>query len=246
MTMLQTPDNFQYARSAIRDIFYQMPTRTVLVDLWPRYLSQISETLGDTETLLAVADLRKKGYLTFGDDVIKWKDPITTAITENFKYEYGCLMLDLDIEDWDRMLAMIDTDDIYDTPAHGLEYHPHVTILFGFLPDVKEEAIKEEISKLKISEPITLTVTGISHFSGTDCDPVKFDVVSPYLNRLHEYFKKFPHVEDFPEYRPHITIAYVKRGKGAKYDHVFRHGMVLKSKTFHFSDKDKNSLVITV
>jgi hypothetical protein len=252
--MLQTPNNFQYARSAIRDIFYQMPTRTVIRELWPRYLNEIYQSLGEENTDKAVQDLTLSGYLTFEKALIKWKDPITlSTLIEGigFKSEYGCLMLDLDIEDWDRMLAMIDTDDIYDTVEHGLEYHPHVTVLFGFLPEVTVEDIRKAIERLKIQSPITLQITGISHFDGARqdvdaCDVVKFDVKSSYLNRLHDYFKQFPHFEKYTDYHPHITLAYVKKGTGQKYDHTFVYGMVLKSKTFLWSDKDKNSCIIKV
>ncbi|MFA5395543.1 MAG: hypothetical protein WC346_05925 [Methanogenium sp.] len=247
--MLQTPDNFQYARSAIRDIFYQMPSRTLLIDLWPRYLNEIYESLGEEYTKAAIEDLKKSGYLTFEKSIVKWKDPITLATIQEgagFKSQYGCLMLELDIEDWDRMLAMIDTDDIYDTTDHGLEYYPHTTVLFGFLPEVTIEDIKAAFNKLRISQQITLKVLGISHFNGVDCDIVKFDVQSPYLNKLHDYFKQLPNAEKFSDYHPHITLAYVKSGTGQKYDHLFSYPMVLKSRTFNFSDVNKNSSIIKV
>ena len=252
--MLQTPNNFQYARAAIRDIFYQMPTRTVLRELWPRYLNEVYQSMGEDDSDKAVQDLIESGYLTFEKEIVKWKDPITLATIQEgagFKSEYGCLMLKLDIEDWERMLAMIDTDDIYDTTDHGLEYEPHVTILFGFLPQVTGDVIKKAIQKLKLQSPITLTVTGISHFDGARqdenaCDVVKFDVKSPQLNQLHDYFKQLPNAEKFPDYHPHITISYVKKGTGIKYDYTFVHGMVLKSRTFWFSDKDKNSFTVKV
>jgi hypothetical protein len=252
--MLQTPNNFQYARSAIRDIFYQMPTRTVLRELWTRYLNEVYQSLGEEETNNAVQDLALNGYLTFEKNIVKWKDPITLSTLQEgagFKNEYGCLMLKLDIEDWDRMLAMIDTDDIYDATDHGLEYQPHTTILFGFLPEVTEDIIRKAIEKLKIQSPITLTITGISHFDGARqdsnaCDVVKFDVKSSQLNQLHNYFKQLPNAEKFPDYHPHITLAYVKKGTGQKYDYTFSHGMVLKSRTFWWSDANKNSTLIKV
>ena len=81
--MLHTPDNFQYARSAIRDIFYQMPTRTVLLNLWQRYLGQVFESMGKIETELAVEDLKNRGYLIFEETKVRWKDPITLAINEH-------------------------------------------------------------------------------------------------------------------------------------------------------------------
>ena len=59
-------------------------------------------------------------------------------ILEAAKYEYGCLMLDLSINNWQKLLDCIDEEDIYngdDAEKYGLETEPHITILYG-LPNI--------------------------------------------------------------------------------------------------------------
>ena len=45
--------------------------------------------------------------------------------------EYGCLMLKLDIPQWDLVLNFINKEDINENTDKGLEEEPHATILFG-------------------------------------------------------------------------------------------------------------------
>mgnify|MGYP003352094323 CR=1 FL=1 len=41
------------------------------------------------------------------------------------------------------------------------------------------------------------------------------------LNALNKQLCKFPYTNDYPDYKPHITIAYVKKGLGKKYLDIF-------------------------
>ena len=43
-------------------------------------------------------------------------------------------------------------------------------------------------------------------------DVVKYRIKSPVLDSLHEAAGKYPNQDDYPEYHPHMTIAYVKKG----------------------------------
>ncbi len=138
---------------------------------------------------------------------------------ETHKNEYGALMLTIDYEGWDDILNLIDKEDIYDQePGFGLEKSPHVTVLFGFnndsdFPEIKKMVLDNHKDEIKIK------VHDITHFETPDYDVVKFDVKSEDMVKLNKLMTdNFEYTTDFPNYHPHMTIAYVKKGMGKKYD----------------------------
>ena len=56
---------------------------------------------------------------------------------EDTDYDFGCLMVNVPIKNWDDVLALIDPEDVYDEPGYGLESEPHITVLYGFHDEVK-------------------------------------------------------------------------------------------------------------
>ena len=93
----------------------------------------------------------------------------------------------------------------------GREKECHVTILYGFTKDLNELEIRRIIEGTK---PFNVTITGISKFTPPEeYEVVKFDIKSDTLIKLHEKCKKLPFESDFPDYHPHLTIAYVKKDK---------------------------------
>jgi 2'-5' RNA ligase len=168
---------------------------------------------------------------------------------ESHRFEAGCLMIDLShkISNWKNVIKIIEPTDIYDdsTNEFGLELNPHVTILFGF----DENVTSSDVHKLmddEVQTNIPITLLGISIFPGgekSEYDVVKFDIQSEELNRLHEICKTLPHHLSFPDYHPHMTIAYVKKGKGQRYVKTFKKPMDMDGNTFLFSNikKQKSS-----
>ena len=63
-------------------------------------------------------------------------------------YKYGCVMLELNIQNWDDLTKSIDPNDVYlpEDPSHGIETDPHVTILYGLHRGVTPEQVKSAIS----------------------------------------------------------------------------------------------------
>ena len=130
---------------------------------------------------------------------------------------YGCLMLDFAFEDWDEWIKKyVDEKDLYTEDNKGYSDNPHVTILYGFHDEEVDHNELEKDIKEKITAPI-INFKNISVFENEKFDVVKFDLKHDSLNEMNEYFKKFPHTDTFPEYKPHVTIAYVKSGLGKKY-----------------------------
>jgi len=135
------------------------------------------------------------------------------------KNEYGCLMLDFKIPMWNKVLDKIDKNDIYDGEDFGLEHDPHITILFGFEDDKFDYANLEKFITSIKNVDFDVELSGISHFESKEYDVVKFDCKSEVLNKLNKFLiEHFPVVNNFPEYHPHMTIAYVKKGSASKYD----------------------------
>lgn len=155
---------------------------------------------------------------------------------------YGVLMLGLDVPKWKNIISRIKDNDLF---GYGRENNPHVTLLYGFKSDVTYETIEPLLSELK---PIDIYVKGISIFnSNPEYDVVKFDVeLTSELKATREVFEKLPHVKMFDEYRPHITIAYVKAGEGQKYVKEFKNRIRLRSGKFVFQDKNKNRVEYNV
>jgi len=114
---------------------------------------------------------------------------------------------------------LIPDAELYTDPedaSYGREETPHVTVKYGLHT---EDA--EEVRKLLANEkPFKAKLGKISIFESEDkpYDVVKAEIESPELHRLNKLIADNTEVTDtFPTYVPHVTLAYVKKGEGAKY-----------------------------
>ena len=139
-------------------------------------------------------------------------------IKESSGYEYGCVMVEVPVSNWDEITSYIDPKDVYigDDDTHGIQENPHVTILYGLHKEVTPEMVKSIFENFTGS--INIEVNGIDIFENKDYDVVKFNVnPDGALQELHDKLSEFPNSNSFPDYKPHITIAYVNKGTGKKY-----------------------------
>lgn len=96
----------------------------------------------------------------------------------------------------------------------GIEDHCHITVKFG-LHDSSPDKVRKVIRDFG---PISLTFGGTSLFTSDMHDVLIVEVDSDDLHRLNALIKKSVKCTDtFPVYKPHLTIAYLKPGKGKKY-----------------------------
>jgi 2'-5' RNA ligase len=102
-----------------------------------------------------------------------------------------------------------------DLAENGREDNPHITVLYG-LRGSRSDQVREILDG---ETAIKATLGKISLFTtNPDFDVVKIEVRSDDLTRLYEAIKEgAPNEQSFPEYNPHVTIGYVKKGKGNKY-----------------------------
>jgi 2'-5' RNA ligase len=101
-----------------------------------------------------------------------------------------------------------------DLAEDGRETEPHITVkygLHGFDPKFVQEALAgEKAARVKLGK--------VSLFENDKFDVVKVDVESSDLHRLNQKVSESqPQTETHPGYKPHVTIAYVKKGRGQKY-----------------------------
>lgn len=140
----------------------------------------------------------------------------------NVRYDFSSCHVDVpspladEIIDWGR--SQVHDDDLYityqDLPC-GREDEIHVTILYGIHGDSGDQVR----SLIEHTGPVTIKLGKVSVFT----NPLKYDVVMIdaesddliQLNLLLQQEVRF--TNKHPVYNPHVTIAYVKKGKGWKH-----------------------------
>jgi 2'-5' RNA ligase len=136
-------------------------------------------------------------------------------------YEYGCVMLYVEIprKEWKSVLDLIDRDDLYmgengkEENKYALEKTPHITLLYGIhsdVPDKEVEVVIDTFSSFGVS------IGNISKFESPECDVLKFDMHGDGLKSANKKLSELPHTNEH-SYHPHMTVAYVKKGKADKY-----------------------------
>ncbi len=123
--------------------------------------------------------------------------------------------------------------------GHGRESDIHVTVIYGVC-DNSVEAVKDII---KNYESIKIKLGKVTYFKNSpDFDVVKIEIISKDLKRLHEDIKRRLDVEEtHPVYKPHCTIAYVKKGEASQFGgNNFMEGTEITfDKIVFINDKDE-------
>lgn len=170
--------------------------------------------------------------------VKKFKEMISESKRDDFKYEFGCVMLKLDVPNWKKdVLSLINDEDIYDEDGFGLEENAHITLFFGVKPEVDYKDVVEKLKDYR-DVPEYIELKNISIFETNDLyDVVKFDIDDKHemLSGVHNYIESlFPNEKQF-DYHPHCTVAYVKKGKGVNYIQDLDKSIVVKPKRIYYS-----------
>lgn len=133
----------------------------------------------------------------------------------------GCLMFypDIDINNWVNGIRKLVPNHIVDE----YEFEPHITILYGFEDDLMNVSkLKGVVNDFLISNPISIKADRIGVFTN-DNDVIKVNVedLNGNLTKLNKLVKaNFPYENNYPDYKPHLTIAYVQKGSGAYLDNT--------------------------
>lgn len=150
---------------------------------------------------------------------VKLFEEFSLVLENRNEHPYGCSMVFLRYPELFKIQDSIDPNDLHD---NGFENEPHVTLLYG----IHDGGEHEELSKDKLQEIINISrptldemiiLKGITAFENDDCDVLKFDAEAPALREANKKLSSFPNSNSFPDYKPHVTIAYLKPGKAKGY-----------------------------
>lgn len=115
-----------------------------------------------------------------------------------------------------RVLDLAEEIEDDDLAEKGREDQPHVTVKYGLRDSVRPGDVRRVVEDYG---PIRIVLGDVSIFKSDEYDVVKIDVRSASLHRLHDELCDKLRVapSDYDEYVPHVTLAYVKPGRGKRY-----------------------------
>lgn len=155
----------------------------------------------------------------------------------------GCLMAFVPPDQAEDILAFGHSIPDDELAKDGRENECHVTVLFGFT-----RAEPENIAKLlEGSGDLRFTLGKTSLFENPEeGDVLKIDVEGSEIHEMHHLLAcTFDYVSDYPDYKPHLTVAHLKPGEGAKYAGDTRFlGRSVTASRLIFSSPSKEKTVI--
>jgi hypothetical protein len=133
--------------------------------------------------------------------------------------ERGCLMLEPgNVPGFYGAVCSVNEDDVH---SKGLQIlHPHVTFIFGFTNRIPITESRQLMAEVLEHCPKTLGIDRRpSLFQNEDFDVLKFNVHVPdclrgYRSRV---MSRYDCKQNYPDWIPHLTVGYLKRGTGIKY-----------------------------
>lgn len=134
--------------------------------------------------------------------------------------KYGCVMLPVPLQGWRDLLMQIEQEHVFDPDGeHGFTIYPHITILYGLHQVTDTMDIMLFLDS--ISKPMEVEFTGLSTFENQAFDVLKFDVHANELAGMNRKIRKrYQHTLDYQEYKPHMTVAFLKKGTAWHYKNL--------------------------
>jgi len=131
----------------------------------------------------------------------------------------------------DAVERLVDIKDLH--PTEKQDDVPHITIRYGLEID-SSDVIRNFIDDVCIFNATILTV---DIFKNKDYEVLVLLIDSPELHELNSKLGRLPNQSDFPFYKPHITLCYLKKGAGVKYNNLITglEGLSLKFDKVVFS-----------
>lgn len=139
--------------------------------------------------------------------------------------QFSCLMAMISEDQTDplkKFQKTIKEDHLHEEEGeeYGLQSDFHVTVLYG----IHETSPKSTFDLLQGESEFFVSLGDVTLFENENYDVLKIDVTSGELRRLNlEVRKSVEYTSKFNDYKPHITLAYLKKGKGSLYlSSIFR------------------------
>jgi hypothetical protein len=136
----------------------------------------------------------------------------------------GCVMLPMEPIDLfgDGRADILDIEDLYasNDPAKfwvagDVSDKAHITLLYGLITPAYEQTENVDEVLASWDRPSYLAVDSVTFFPSPFKDEdgyaaIVAKVEDPHLDEAHARLSYLPHVNTFPSYEPHMTLAYVK------------------------------------
>lgn len=137
----------------------------------------------------------------------------------------------------------IPEEDVYTDPKDetlGKEDKPHVTVKYGLHTSNQKDI--EDLVKGFGDVEINLGKVSIFEPEEKEYDVVKVEIEGDKLRELNKKLSdNLENSDEHPEYKPHATIAYVKKGQGKKYvGNTDFEGLKFVSHSLDFSSKTED------
>jgi 2'-5' RNA ligase len=130
----------------------------------------------------------------------------------------GCIMLDVKPFEIPKTL---NEEDLYFSPTQDfvqgvvVDHKAHVTLLFGLLdsgPKLKD-LVDQVLDGWK--KPASIKISDIGVFPGKEDDGTEYSCIVAHVDpegliEANNRLRLLPHIDTFPEYAAHMTLAYVK------------------------------------
>jgi 2'-5' RNA ligase len=120
-------------------------------------------------------------------------------------------MLAGEVEYFDQLKYNIKSEDLHEK---GFEKNPHITLLFGLkVNDFNPNNIN--FDEFNFSD-ILIDEIGIFN-TKSEFDVLKISINSESVCKANKQLCFYPYYSEFPDFIPHITIGYFKKGQAKKY-----------------------------
>jgi len=178
--------------------------------LYPANKAQLKFPFADevVEALLNERGFEKKGGCSVA--------ALALAASLLESHDYSCVLARLPKDLADDILAwgeqQIPEQSLFvDEDKKGREDEIHVTVKYGLSDPMPSEDLKRLFIE---TAPFEVSLAPITLFRNGKYDVVKLDVASPQLHELNQRITARTPCpgNTFPEYHPHVTLAYVKPG----------------------------------
>lgn len=153
----------------------------------------------------------------------------------------GCIMLGLEVEQLVKAVNdVVIQDDLYyaTNPDRfwingNVAEKAHVTLLYGLVRSGKE--FKKHVDALlglgdgdtvpAFSLPQSVEVEEVNFFDSPYADDEYFCLIghlklTDALKEAHDRLTFLPHIETFPGYKPHVTLAYIRKDEKVRDDYI--------------------------
>ncbi|MEM6259690.1 MAG: phage portal protein [Planctomycetota bacterium] len=128
-------------------------------------------------------------------------------------HKASCVMLTVNGDASDLAYGFQNSIEHDELTGDGLEHEHHVTIKWG----LKTDAFELVAVPLRMAQPVRVRLGKTAIFEADEHDVVYVAVESDQLVALHAALGEFDNDEPDRPYIPHMTLAYVEKGKGEQY-----------------------------